>query len=699
MIRGAHEFGQFIRERLGCEPPRVIEPGRFVRFPTNGKHGDDAGWAKLFADLGGGVVGDFRAGETYVWQATRERPYTDAEQRAWRERIAREQHEAEALREREEKQAAERARTIWTKAQPAPEDHPYLAAKRVQPHGLRLYRGPLAVNGMRCDGALIVPVGNAAGEFQSVEFISPQGEKRFLAGGCKAGGYYFIGKPADVLCIAEGFGTGATVYEATGHAVAVAFDAGNLELVAKALREKFPRARIVIAADNDASGTGQRKAAEAARASGGLIALPAEEGKDWNDVHRERGAEAVRCGIKGARDPEAAVHQARADDDVSGLLLRRVSDVQARPVRWLWPGRIARGKVSMIAGHPGLGKSQLCISIAAIVSTGGLWPVDRTRCERGSVLIASAEDDAEDTIRPRLEAAGADLTRVHVLEAVAVRESDGSLRRRGFSLVEDMPRLAAKLAELQDVALVVIDPISAFLGDTDSHQNAAVRAVLAPLAEVAAKHGAAVIAVSHLRKSAGGEAMLNITGSLAFVAAARAAYIVAKDQADLLRRLLLPAKNNLGDDQTGYAFKIEPANLPSGIGTSRIAWEAERVTVTAEEALVPAQDREERSAIEEAADFLRAVLADAPMPAKRLLAEAREAGHAEKTIRQAAKAISVEHYKDGMQGGWLWKLAPKMAKTREDAQGETLATFGDVGHLREPEAASEAPSAGDAEVI
>jgi putative DNA primase/helicase len=604
------------------------------------------------------------------------------------------------LRQRDEKEAAERAGTIWTKAQPAPADHRYLAAKRVQAHGLRLYRGPLAVNDMRCDGALIVPVRNGAGELQTLEFISPMGEKRFLPGGRKAGGYYSIGKPADVLCVAEGFATAASVHEATGHAVAVAFDAGNLESVARALRDKFPRTLIVIAADNDASGTGQTKAEAAARAVGGLIALPAEKGRDWNDIRREHGAEAVRRGVAGARHPEAAEPPARADDDVSGLVLRCVADVQARPVRWLWPSRIARGKVSMLAGHPGLGKSQVCVSLAAIVTTGGLWPVDRTRCERGSVLIFSAEDDPEDTIRPRLEAAGADLTHVHVLEAVAVRESDGTIKRRGFSLTEDMPRLAAKLAELQDVALVIIDPISAFLGDTDSHQNAAVRAVLAPLAEVAAKHGVAVIAVSHLRKSAAGEAMHNITGSLAFVAAARAVYIVAKDQADPLRRLLLPAKNNLGDDQTGYAFRIEQASLPGGIATSRVAWEPERVTVTAEEALAPAEDREERSALEEAGDFLRAVLADAPMPAKRLLSEAREAGHAEKTIRRAAKAIGVEvvkeggHYGDGHQQ-WLWRL--KMVKTAEDAQGETLGTFRDVGHLQGPEAAAEAPPAGDQE--
>lgn len=385
----------------------------------------------------------------------------------------------------------------------------------------------------------------------------------------------------------------------------------------------------------------------------------------------------------------------RAADDVSGLLFRCVADVKARPVRWLWPGRIARGKVSMLAGHPGLGKSQACISLAAIVSTGGLWPVDRTSCERGRVLIFSAEDDAEDTIRPRLEAAGADLSRCHILEAVGVREADGTVTRRGFSLTNDLPRLAAKLAELGDVALVIIDPVTAYLGETDSHKAADVRAVLAPLGEVAARHGAAIVAVSHLRKSGAGEALLQVTGSLAFVAAARAAYIVGKDQTDPARRLMLPVKNNLGDDQTGYAFRIESVGLPGGIRTSRVTWEAERVTMTADEALAPAQATEERDTVTEAAEFLRSLLADAPMPAKRVYIEGRGAGHSERAIRRAQKLLGIESEKAGLREGWQWRLPPKVAKNSEDGQAQMLAAFGNLGRLREP---ADAPAqAGDAD--
>lgn len=368
-------------------------------------------------------------------------------------------------------------------------------------------------------------------------------------------------------------------------------------------------------------------------------------------------------------------------DETGRIVLRCVADIEARPVRWLWPGRIARGKVSMLAGHPGLGKSQVSLGLAAIVTTGGLWPVDRTCCERGRVVIFSAEDDPEDTIRPRLEAAGSDLSRCHIFEAVEHRAPDGTIRRRAFSLVSDMPRLSAALVELPDVALVIIDPLTAYLGETDSHKNAEVRAVLAPLAELAAQHGVAIIAISHLRKSTAGEALLQVTGSLAFVAAARAAYVVVKDQNNPQRRLMLPIKNNLGEDQTGYAFSVESARLSGDIETSRVRWEAEPVTVTADEALAAAQDPEERSAVEDAAHFLRGLLANGPVPSKQVRADAEGAGHSWAAVRRAQKTLGVEVVKGGLRAGWEWRLAPKVLKTPEDAQEKNVSIFGTNEHL------------------
>src|SRR5262249_30786898 len=160
----------------------------------------------------------------------------------------------------------------------------------------------------------------------------------------------------------------------------------------------------------------------------------------------------------------------------------------------------------------------------AIVTTGGRWPVDRSLCTPGDVVFLSAEDDPADTLRPRLEAAGANLHRVHVLDRVILGYTGGGHQQnRAFTLQQDLEALSVKLAELGDVAAVIIDPITAYLGEVDSHRNAEVRALLAPLSELAAQHNTAIIGVSHLNKSAGSEALMRVTGSLAFVAAARAA--------------------------------------------------------------------------------------------------------------------------------------------------------------------------------
>lgn len=352
----------------------------------------------------------------------------------------------------------------------------------------------------------------------------------------------------------------------------------------------------------------------------------------------------------------------RASDDPSGIVCSRVADIEAKPIRWLWRGRIARGKVTLIAGHPGLGKSQAVLSLAGIVTAGAKWPLGDEHCERGSVVILSAEDDAADTIRPRLEATGADISRVLIFEAVRDQDDKGEPRTRGLNLATDITRIAAKIAELGDVALLIIDPVSAYLGETDSHKNADVRTLLAPLADMASRHGVAVVLITHLAKNASAEALLRVQGSIAFAAAARAAWGVARDKDAPSRRLFLPLKNNIGSDQTGLAFAVEGVTLPGGIETSRVVWEGDPVTVTAEEAFAPDLNREDRTAVEDAREFLSGLLADGPVSSKQIRADAEGAGHHWSAIRRAQTALGVEAVKEGLKGGWTWRLSPKMLK-------------------------------------
>jgi putative DNA primase/helicase len=178
-----------------------------------------------------------------------------------------------------------------------------------------------------------------------------------------------------------------------------------------------------------------------------------------------------------------------------------LADVQPEPITWLWPGRIAQGKVTLIAGDPGLGKSMLTVALAAHVSRGTPWPVDRSTCPLGDTIMVSAEDDPGDTIRPRLDAAGADVARVHVLTMVSEPDRDGNPRERSFNLAKDMPGLDDLLRQKSDCKLITIDPVSAYLGGTDSHNNADVRALLTPLAAVASRHRVAIVAVTHLNKA------------------------------------------------------------------------------------------------------------------------------------------------------------------------------------------------------
>ena len=313
-MTGAESFRAFIVER-GFMPPTMIEPGRWAAFPTNGKGSDTAGRAKLFADGEGGIVHDWRTGESWTWQAERKRALTPSEYQAWREKIEREKREAEAEREREHADAAARAKAIWDKATRADDAPPYLQAKGVKAHGLRLH-----------NGALVVPMRDRDGVLHSLQFIGGEGRKVFLSGGRKRGCYFGIGSrptAGELLCIAEGYATAASVHEATGHAVVVALDAGNLLPVAQTLHEKYPEAHLILCADDDYRTDGNpgiARATEAAHAVGGLLAVPdfgaerPDGATDFNDLARHRGADAIRCALADARKPESLGHQPAAQN-------------------------------------------------------------------------------------------------------------------------------------------------------------------------------------------------------------------------------------------------------------------------------------------------------------------------------------------------------------------------------------------------
>jgi hypothetical protein len=274
----------------------------------------------------------------------------------------------------------------------------------------------------------------------------------------------------------------------------------------------------------------------------------------------------------------------------------------------------------------------------------------------GSVLLLSAEDDLADTIRPRLEAHGANCARIVAIRAIAT-EDEGGHYSRAFDLDRDLEHLEAELTRMDECRLIVIDPISAYLGCGAENMNAEVRRLLHPLTELAGKRNVAVVAVTHLRK-AEGSAVCRSIGSMAFVAAARAAWLVSRDPQNAHRRLLLPVKNNLSADMHGLAYTIESRGP---CRTAVVCWSADTVSVSADEALGrPALPRDEKSLeCHLASAWLHEFLAGGPQPASEVRNAAAAHGFSYATLRRAFRAAGGEAVRESNEGRkprWVWQL-------------------------------------------
>ncbi|HAN97032.1 MAG TPA: hypothetical protein DCQ98_06170 [Planctomycetaceae bacterium] len=342
---------------------------------------------------------------------------------------------------------------------------------------------------------------------------------------------------------------------------------------------------------------------------------------------------------------------ATSDPTKPYAILKRLNEITREELQWLWPGRIPLGKLTLLAGDPGLGKSFVTLDLTARVSRGDCWPdTPLLKQPAGNVILLNCEDDAADTIAPRLDRAGVDDTRVVLLEGVKSFD-----RRRQFSLESDLPRLEETLVQYPGTRLVVIDPIAAYCGKVDSHKNSDVRGLLAPLAELAGRFQVAILTVTHLAKSGGSKAVYRAMGSLAFAAAARAVWAVTKDGNDSRRRLLLPAKLNLARDPAGLAYTIEDG---------RVVWESQPVSMHADEAFAAelrAEAKPDHRAHErqEAAAWLRSELAGEGVRSTQLIADAKEQGISERTLRRAFAELS-GRAKKGTDGFWYWQLPDRL---------------------------------------
>ncbi len=355
----------------------------------------------------------------------------------------------------------------------------------------------------------------------------------------------------------------------------------------------------------------------------------------------------------------------------SGLITVNLDEIEPKDVIWFWPGVLAAGKLTLVAAPPKTGKSQILAFMAALISIGGKIPVLGTPAPRGTVLILQAEDGLEDTLVPRLIAAGADLEKIKCITGTTTVSSNGNEAQRHFSLADDLGALRNEAKKYNDLSLIGIDPVTSYMGRAmDSNDNAKVRAVLDPLALLAEELGVPVVLITHLNKG-NGEAMTRVLGSIGFLAVSRINYMVVRDKGDTSRRLMLAIGSNLGSDDKGYAFGFGTKKVKELTNkVSYIIWERAHVANNLAEQLRPDNNPEETSKAAGARSTILDVLKDGPVLADEFKKQVKALGVSDKTRERAQSDLRQERVIASYKGDgdkYFWKLLePGGAKVSGD---------------------------------
>ena len=670
----------------GIMPPDLIETdGKINRFPSGDSKNDKNGWYVFHAEpVPAGAYGCWQRGINETWQAKSHRALTPSEVSAQRIRMESVKQQREAEKLNLQAQAKAKAQDRWSKAD-REINHPYVIAKQIKPYGIRQFAD-----------SLLIPLYDN-GEIVSLQIIHKisvvGGIKRFLTGGKVAGCYFPIGNinNAKVLCICEGYATGATIHEATGYPVVIAFTANNLKPVTKAMRNKYPNLKVIVCGDDDwktASNAGVAKA----KACGGLVVFPQfgadrkDKETDFNDLAIRSGLEAVRETIDSEQAMGEAVSKAIdfGQDMNAVAILIRASELSPLPIDWVWYGWLASGKFHLLGGVAGTGKTTLALYLASVITTGGTFP-DGTRAQKGQVVIWTGEDDICDTLTPRLMAMGADRDKVHFVENI---KTGAELRPFDPSL--DMPLLKQAITKIDNVKLLIIDPIVSVVKG-DSHKNAEVRKDLTPLIQMAESSGFAIIGITHFSKgTAGREPIERITGSLAFGAVARVVLVASKTQNEEGEdvRIFLRAKSNIGADDGGFEYSLEQATTNNGIETSQVKW-GEALEGSARELLGEAEEECDGGGIEGCMSLIHDLLKYGEISTNQMEKDCKGAGYSLATTRRAKKKLGVQSRKtEGSKGFWVWCL-PKKLNMLKDAHTQNVNTLNTLGEIEPPKANSQ----------
>ena len=335
----------------------------------------------------------------------------------------------------------------------------------------------------------------------------------------------------------------------------------------------------------------------------------------------------------------------------------RLDQIRPRSIHWLWEPYLARGKLALLDGDPGVGKSLFTADLAARLTRGGRMPDGAWRRRKSAVLFLNAEDGLDDTLRPRLDAAGADLTRVFSLGGCQVGDADGG--EMSFPSCFEALRQAV-IAHA--VELVVIDPMMAFFRpEVSANSDQVMRVALAPLAALAARSGAAVLLVRQLTKRGGRKALYRGSGSIGIIGAIRTALFLARHPREADRRILAMTKSNIGPAAPALACR-----LAEDAGRPRVHWLGECGATADELCLPPAHgEAPDRPTADE---WLLAALAGGPRPATELREAAEAAGFSVRTLERAKQRLGVvaRQARRGDRTVWLWSepAAPHGARKR-----------------------------------
>jgi len=345
-----------------------------------------------------------------------------------------------------------------------------------------------------------------------------------------------------------------------------------------------------------------------------------------------------------------------------------LADVIPEPVHWLWEGRIPYGKLTIIDGDPGTGKSHLTLEIAARVSRGQPLPGGHGR-EPHAVILLAEEDGLGDTIQPRLVAAGGDVTRVHALRDVSQRNGDDTLP----SFPEDVDLLAAAIHS-HHARLVIIDPLMSYLSDgINPWSDKDVRKALMPLSRLAQETRCAIVLIRHLNKKTDTPAMYRGGGSIGIIGVVRSGLLVAVDPDNPEQRVLAGTKANLGPLAPSLLFKLETGPT----GSSRIEWGGE-CDITAQELLsvTTAPQGEDNGVMAKVLVWLSSVLREGPQQVQDVVArkEANGIPGSKRTLERAKTMLGVLSKRQTFQGPVFWSLPDSIVATPAES-----ATVGDIG--------------------